>query len=314
MVLNLSVVPNTQRPNIRGSTATTKQSRYSLGSTNITTTHTNKVARLITRFQLYLSAIYLQLTFTTTSTTTVIMFIPIIIPLILPMIITILSILSSLFVLFISVVCGSIAVLLPFLLPAFISVLLALSAIVHSFIFSLLGFFSAIYGTITVLLPTLLPVVLPVFLALYAIVHILILKLLGVISIICGPTTILLKLFRFTLKLFRLTYVICQAIASWSSSRSFSLASAEATRSPRVGSPAAESLATSNTNRDVVREYPSHHRAATRNEMYHGVSYSVFSATLRLSITALFREPKAREDLQLDHDASTYRASPHQGR
>jgi hypothetical protein len=28
--------------------------------------------------------------------------------------------------------------------------------------------------------------------------------------------------------------------------------------------------------------------------------HSVFSATLLLSITALFREPKAREDLQLD--------------
>jgi hypothetical protein len=31
--------------------------------------------------------------------------------------------------------------------------------------------------------------------------------------------------------------------------------------------------------------------------------HSVFSATLLLSITALFREPKAREDLQLDRVA-----------
>jgi hypothetical protein len=30
------------------------------------------------------------------------------------------------------------------------------------------------------------------------------------------------------------------------------------------------------------------------------MSHSVFSAILLLSITALFREPKAREDLQLD--------------
>jgi hypothetical protein len=34
------------------------------------------------------------------------------------------------------------------------------------------------------------------------------------------------------------------------------------------------------------------------------LTYSVFSATLLLSITALFREPKAREDLQLDYNLS----------